>query len=331
VDAEKAALGLQHLSELVIARDRVGVGVPEFGGALQHAGLDRVQHLSHRGSDPRRRHAESLALFAGQIAAGQHHGVLFHVARADLEPHRHAAHLPIVELETGVDFVPGVQLHPDARGPQRLVHLISQRQHGAALRVLAPDRHDHDLDRRQAGRQHQPLVVAVAHDDGADHARADAPTGGPGVLELIVLVQELDIECPGKVLAHEVAGARLQRPAVAHHRLDAVAGDGAGELLPIAFLALDHRQRSLVDGEVGVDVQHAQRLLHGFLLGGVGGVAFLPQEFGGAQEEAGAHLPAHHVGPLVDQQRQVAVGAHPLAVHVTDDGLRRRANHQRLL
>ena len=47
--------------------------------------------------------------------------------------------------------------------------------------------------------------------------------------------------------------------------------------------------------------------------GGVRGVAFLPEELGGAQEQARAHLPAHHVGPLVDEQRQVAVALHPLA------------------
>nr|GFC75354.1 hypothetical protein [Tanacetum cinerariifolium] len=54
----------------------------------------------------------------------------------------------------------------------------------------------------------------------------------------------------------------------------------------------------------------------------VGGVAFLPQKLGGAQEEARAHFPAYHVGPLVDEQRQVAVALNPVFVSAPDDGLR---------
>ena len=42
--------------------------------------------------------------------------------------------------------------------------------------------------------------------------------------------------------------------------------------------------------------------------------ARLPQELERAHKGASAHLPAVHVGPLVDQQRQVAVGLHPLQV-----------------
>ena len=52
----------------------------------------------------------------------------------------------------------------------------------------------------------------------------------------------------------------------------------------------------------------------------MGGVAFLPEEFGGAQEKAGAHFPAHDVAPLVDEQGQIAVALDPLGVHVADDG-----------
>ena len=63
----------------------------------------------------------------------------------------------------------------------------------------------------------------------------------------------------------------------------------------------------------------------------MGGVTFLPVEFQRAQEQARAHFPAHHVAPLVDQHRQVAVRLDPLGVHVADDGLGGRPHHQRLL
>ncbi len=52
----------------------------------------------------------------------------------------------------------------------------------------------------------------------------------------------------------------------------------------------------------------------------MGRVAFLPEEFGRAQEHACAHFPPHHVSPLVDQNRQVAVGCDPILICVPDDG-----------
>ncbi len=64
---------------------------------------------------------------------------------------------------------------------------------------------------------------------------------------------------------------------------------------------------------------------------GVGGVTFLPQKFHRAQKEARAQFPAHHVGPLVDQQRQVAVGLNPFLEGPADDRFRGRAHDQWLL
>ncbi len=69
------------------------------------------------------------------------------------------------------------------------------------------------------------------------------------------------------------------------------------------------------------------RLAHG----GMGGVALLPEEFEGADEGARAQLPAVHVGPLVEQHGEVAVGLNPLRQHVVHHCLRRRPYHQRLL
>ena len=86
------------------------------------------------------------------------------------------------------------------------------------------------------------------------------------------------------------------------------------------------RDGEVVAEELGVEpVDHAG-FLDRLLLGLVGGVAFLPEELGGAQEQARAHLPAHHVGPLVDQQRQVAVALDPAGEGRADDRLGGRAD-----
>ena len=70
-------------------------------------------------ADAGHRHAEGLAFLARHIAAGEDDRVLLHVARADLDPQRHPAQLPIVELEARVELVPVVQLDPHARSLER--------------------------------------------------------------------------------------------------------------------------------------------------------------------------------------------------------------------
>ncbi len=105
----------------------------------------------------------------------------------------------------------------------------------------------------------------------------------------------------------------------------------ARKTLAGCLLALDDRHGHPVLGEIGVHVEHAHRLFDGFLPRGVRRVPFLPQELGRAQKQPRAHLPAHDVRPLVDQQRQVAIALHPARERVADDGLGRRPHHQRLL
>ena len=80
-----------------------------------------------------------------------------------------------------------------------------------------------------------------------------------------------------------------------------------------------------------VDAEHAARFFFGLVVRGVRGVPFLPEELERAQEEPRAHLPAHDVRPLVDEQRQIAIALHPLGEHRVDDRLGRGPNDQRLV
>ncbi len=84
-------------------------------------------------------------------------------------------------------------------------------------------------------------------------------------------------------------------------------------------------------GEALVYVDHLLGLGDGLLAGGVGRVALLPEELGGAEEQTRAHLPAHDVGPLVAEDGQVAVGGDPVLVGVPDYGLRGGAHDKLLL
>ena len=103
-----------------------------------------------------------------------------------------------------------------------------------------------------------------------------------------------------------MTGATLQCLAVLHHRLNGICVEGAGKTLRLALHTLHHRHCHPFLSELGIYLQHLLCLGLGLLAGGMGGVALLPQELRCAEERARAHLPAHHVAPLVAHQGQVA-------------------------
>ena len=59
----------------------------------------------------------------------------------------------------------------------------------------------------------------------------------------------------------------------------------------------------------------------------MGGVSLLPEELRSTEEKAGTHFPTHHVGPLVDEERQVAITLNPAGESGTDDRLGSRTDH----
>ena len=185
-----------------------------------------------------------------------------------------------------------------------------------------PDRHDDDLDRGEAGREDEAVVVAVRHDDRAHQTGRNAPRRVERVLPVAGFGLELEVEGLREVLPEVVGRSRLQRLAVLHQRLDAVRVVRAGEFLLLGLQSLEDGDRHVLLGERRVDVEHPARFVLGFVVGRVGGVPLLPQELGRAQEQARAHLPPDHVRPLVDQQREIAVRLDPLREHRIDDRLR---------
>ena len=60
-------------------------------------------------------------------------------------------------------------------------------------------------------------------------------------------------------------------------------------------------------GEVGIDIQYFNCFGHGFVLSGMRGVTLLPEELCRPKEQTRSHFPSHHVGPLIYQQREIAV------------------------
>ena len=126
-------------------------------------------------------------------------------------------------------------------------------------------------------------------------------------------------------------GARLERLAVLHHRLDRIGRDGAGEALMLGLFSGDDGHRQAILGKAAIHFEHLQRLFARFVGRGVRGMPFLPQKLAGAQEHPRAHFPAHHIRPLVDQHRQIAPALHPARERRPDHRLAGRPHDQRLL
>src|SRR6185295_1684897 len=86
------------------------------------------------------------------------------------------------------------------------------------------------------------------------------------------------------------------------------------------FAANDHRHGQHVAQEILVDVaQDAAGILPGVGLGGVRGVALLPEKLRGAQEDSRSQLPPHDIGPLIEKQREIAVAIDPFRHVFADD------------
>ena len=193
------------------------------------------------------------------------------------------------------------------------------------------DGHDHHLCRRQPRRHDDPVVVAVRHHQPPDHSGGDTPRRVPRVLLSPLHALELQIELLREILPQEMRRSGLERPVVLHECLEAVCPHRTREPFRVRLEPSDDRHGDPLLHEVAVDSEYPEGLLLGLVRSCMRCVALLPQELGRAKKEPGPKLPAHHVGPLVQKDRKVAVALHPLGIHRVDDGLRRRTYDQRLL
>ena len=259
---------------------------------------------------------------------------LGHVARADLDDDGCALAHPVPTLGGRLAGL-GVEQHTDAFTQRCLprksgTDLLAIGDQLGIFRRLAQHRDDDDLLRGDGRRHAQAVIVAVGHDHPADQPRRNAPAGGVAELLGAFAILILDAGGMGEIGAEVMRGPRLQRLAVLHHRLDRPCFDRAGETLVLGLLARDHGERQIILGASAVHFERAVGFRQGLFAVLVRSVAFLPEEFAGAQEHPRAHLPAHHIGPLVGEQRQIAPGLHPARHRIADDRFGRGAHHQRL-
>ena len=318
--------------------DGIDLRAQALGRAGEEAVLDVLQRLLERVDQLATRHdarVELAVLAVEPVAADDRDGAARDVAAADLDHDRRTLLDPAPALGRrlgGLEVEEGAyRLAERGQAGELRPQVAAISDDRLVLGPVAQHGDDHHLPWRDRGRDGEAVVVPVDHDDRADHPRADAPAGRVGQLQLAAGVLEADVLRAGEIGAEEVAGARLERLAVLHHRLDRVGRDGTGEALVLGLLASDDVDREAGLGKFAVHLEHLQRLVARLVGGGVSSMALLPEELAGAQEHPRAHLPADNVGPLVDEDGQVAPRLHPAREGGADHRLRGGADDERLL
>jgi hypothetical protein len=149
----------------------VRVRVAEGERIAEERGLDVGEAIGHAADDVSQR--DFLPVTAE--ARGDDDAPSLNIARADLDPHRDALELPFGELVARPMLIAIVEADAHAGRREIGAKAFGDAEDGLPLFVGSVDRDDGDLDRSDGGRQAKSGVVAVGHDRGAHHPRAEAP------------------------------------------------------------------------------------------------------------------------------------------------------------
>ena len=161
--------------EIVVVVRRHGVLVGETPGLARRAPLGTRSSRSRIVDDD---FGERELLLLAAQSVGERDHVRGEVPRADLDPERNAAELPVVELEARRGALAVVDLDPHAGGAQLRREIAGRLEDRTRCLAGLPIGTITTSIGASLGRQDQPTIVAVAHDDPADHPRAHAPRGG---------------------------------------------------------------------------------------------------------------------------------------------------------
>ena len=127
------------------------------------------------------------------------------------------------------------------------------------------------------------------------------------VLQLVFLIGKGHVKSAGKAVAEIVRCTRLKRLAVMHKSFDGIGSLRTRELVALGFSALNNGHIENVTAKIGIDIEHALRLLNCLLCGCVYGVPLLPEKFSRTQERSCCFLPSYDVAPLIIEFGKISV------------------------
>src|SRR5207247_6505233 len=171
------------------------------------------------------------------VAARQHDLILFQILRADFDSKRNATFFPVIEFPSRTVLLAVVHFESDAGGLERKGEPVDGLHDALSLFRFSEYRNDDNLSGRKAWWNDDAAIVPVRHDQRADHACGETPTGGVDVFTSSLLCLEGDIECFGEILRQVMRGTGLQGLGIAHQGLDRVRMMRSGKFLPLCLAA----------------------------------------------------------------------------------------------
>ena len=199
---------------------------------------------------------------------------------------------PIIELVPRRVTLPQIRVGPNTSLPQRLREIFTSRVNIRALLICRTcgdtTRNNNDLNACHTRGKDQSLVVTMDHHHNTDDSRRETPRVLPDIgLRAVIRILHEDVEHlrPGKVLSQTVRCCSLDT--TSSGRDETFDSRGVKPTSKFLFLRLDswddgHGEEVFVD--LTVEVEDFSDFNVSFCLCQMGGVAFLPEEFPGAEE-----------------------------------------------
>ena len=190
------------------------------------------------------------------------------------------------------------------------------------------NRNDDNLYGSYSGGKYKSVIIAVSHDNGADHSRRNTPGGLVRIFYRIISSGEGNVEGLCEAVPEIVGGSALESNAVMHHRLDSISLFCACKLLFFGLLSGDSGDSKAIEIKLLVYAEHTSCLFPCLFLGLMHCMSLLPEELGGAEERTGRLFPTYHVYPLIIKLGKVSVGVDYILEVVAEKCLGSGANHQ---
>ena len=261
--------------------------------------------------------------------------LLFHIFGSELQSYRNALQFPVVELVSWGVGVPSICLDTDASLRQSFSNILNTFENldsslfSGLCGETAGD-NDH-LVLGYSRRDNKALVVSMYH----GHDANDAGGKTPGVLpdeEFLSFfrvaffprwVFDRNAEHLGEVLTKAVGCRSLNStPSGGDVPLTGGGEEASGELLLLSLTAFDGWDGEEFRVNARVPFENLENFFFSVFLGNMCCVAFLPEEFAGAEERLRVlKFPADDRIPLIQFEGEISVAADPFCVVGVHDSL----------
>ena len=174
----------------------MGVFLAKLPRALVKRALNRFEHVANGTFQALLR----CVLLLPVVAARQHDLISFQVLRPHLDAKRNAPLFPVIEFPARTVLVAVIHFESDTSRLEPKREFADGFHDALALFRLSEYRYDDNLRRCKARWNDDPVIIAVRHDQRADHACGKAPACGVDELACSFLCLKRHIKSLRKIL-----------------------------------------------------------------------------------------------------------------------------------